>query len=110
MSVKVTSNTPRIISETTNKTSLAIRFMLDAIHKQSIPVTPRKHGNLRADVVKVVQGERGYIAWSKKYAVYQEKAPGGWNYTTPGTGPKFAEKSARSVAKNSQEYFRKAGL
>lgn len=109
MSVKVTSNVPRIISETDNKTSLAIRFMLDAIHRESTPITPKDKGNLRADIVKVVQGKQGYIAWSKRYAIYQEKKQY-TNYTTSGTGPHFAEKSARAVVKNSDEYFRKAGL
>lgn len=109
MSVKVTSNRLQIMSETDNKTSLAIRFMLDAIDKTAEPKTPKKHGNLRSDKVKVVQGKRGYIAWSKNYAIYQEKKQFS-NYTTPGTGPHFAEDSAKKVAEDSETYFRKAGI
>ena len=109
MSVKVTSNRLQIVSETDNRTSLAIRFMLEAIHRESTPTTPKKDGLLRADVTKVAQGKRGYIMWDKNYAVYQEKKQY-TNYTTAGTGPHFAENAARKVAKNAQEYFRKAGL
>ena len=109
MSVRVTSNRLQIQSETDNKTSLAIRFMIEAIHRESTPNTPKRDGLLRADVIKRVQGKKGYIMWDKNYAVYQEKKQY-QNYTTAGTGPHFAENAARSVAKNAREYFRKAGV
>ena len=112
MAYKVTSNRRQNESEANNKASLAIRFMLDAIDKTAESSTPKKHSNLRADKVKVVQGKTGYIAWSKKYALYQEKKAVTFDskYTTPGTGPHFAENAARRVAKDSDIYFKKAGL
>lgn len=110
MSVKVTSNRRQIISETDNMTALALRFMLDAIDREAELNTPKKHGNLRNDKLKRVQGKRGYIAWTKKYASAQENAPLGWDYTTPGTGPNFAKNAVNKVVKNSDEYFKKAGI
>lgn len=109
MSYKVNSNTPQLNNEFENKVQLAIRFMLEDIHRVSLPKTPKEHGNLRADVLKQVQRRRGTIAWSKNYAIYQEKKQFS-NYTTPGTGPHFAEDSVRFVANNSDQYWRKVGL
>lgn len=109
MAYKFTSNRLQIDSEFKNKTSLAIRFMLEAIHRDSTPNTPRDKGPLRDNVTKAVQGSHGTITWPVKYAVYQEKKKYS-NYSTPGTGPRFAENSARKIAKDSRTYFKKAGL
>lgn len=109
MSVKFNSNIPNIISDTDRKSSLAIRYALDDIDKIAEPKTPKKKGNLRRDTLKQVLGKRGKIAWKKEYAIYQEKKQHG-NYTTPGTGPHFAENAVRKVVANSREYFKRAGL
>ncbi len=109
MSYKVNSNTAQLNNEFENKVSLAIRLMLEDIHRISIPGTPREHGNLRADVLKNVQRRRGTIAWTKNYAIYQEKKQFS-NYTTPGTGPHFAEGSVRLITERSDQYWRRVGL
>lgn len=108
-----TDNTERIIAEHGNKTSLAIRFMLDAIHRESRPITPQLTGQLRGDVTKRVAGTKGSIKWGKKYAWYQERGYTNGpvrRYTTPGTQAHFAENSVRSVTRDGRKYFRMAGL
>lgn len=109
MSVKFSDNTAKIIFEHDNSTSLAIRYMLDAIETTAFPKTPKRDGNLRKDILKQVLGKKGIITWKKNYAVYQEKKQF-VNYSTPGTGPHFAEGAVRKVTDNSAQYFRKARL
>lgn len=109
MSVKVSDNTATITTSTLKGANLALRFMLDDIDKTSRPVTPKKLGNLRNDILKSVLGLRGTIKWEKNYAIFQEKKQFR-NYTTPGTGPHFAENSVIKVTRKSEEYFRKARM
>lgn len=109
MSVKIEDNTAHIITDTTKGANLALRFMLDDIDRAARPVTPKKAGNLRNDIVKSVLGLRGTIKWGKNYAIFQEKKKFR-NYTTPGTGPHFAENSVVKITKKSEEYFRKARM
>lgn len=113
MAYKRTDNTDQIISEVQNKEGLAIRFMLDAIHRESRPKTPMLSGQLRGDVTKQVIGSRGSIKWGKKYAWYQERGYTSGpvrRYTTAGTGAHFAENAVNSVTKEGRKYFRMAGL
>lgn len=109
MSVKITDNSERIKSENDNKTSLGIRFIVQAVHRTANPRTPKKEGNLRADVIEAVVGKHGKITWTKDYAVWQENKQFK-NYTTPGTGPHFAEQSVAKVVEDSPKYFRQAGI
>lgn len=70
-------------------------------------------GNLRAQVMERVDGNRGYIQWNANYAIYQEAGASGgkrWHYTTEGTGAHFAENAVMDVAKNLDVYARKANL
>jgi hypothetical protein len=110
MSVRVTSNRLLNEMEVKNRTGLALRFMLDAIQEQATPFTPKRLGNLRADVVKQVVGTRGMIGWEKKYAGRMEKDETIVHYTTPGTGPHYAENAVKIVTEKAPLYFRKAGL
>lgn len=109
MSVKFTSNIREIKSNNERNTSLAIRFMADAIDEQAFPFTPKRKGNLRSDILKQVLGKRGIIIWQKEYARRQEEVLH-QRYTTPGTGPHFAENSVKKVVDTSEIYFRKAGV
>lgn len=109
MSVKVDDNTATIVTDSLKGANLALRFMLDDIDRVANPVTPKKEGNLRRDLFKSVQGLRGTIKWQKGYAAVQEKKQFK-NYTTPGTGPHYAENAVKKVTARSQEYFKKARL
>lgn len=113
MSYRRTDNTLRIKSENSNKVSLALRFGIEAIHRESTEVTPKLTGQLRSDIRKSVTGKRGKITWGKKYAVYQERGYTSGQvrrYTTPGTGAHFAEKAARKVGSDPKKFFKMAGL
>lgn len=107
MSVKVTDNTNTIILNKQRGTALALRYMLDDIHKQANLTTPRDKGNLRNDVIKQVIGLKASITWSKNYAIYQEEKQFR-NYTTGGTGPHFARNAVRRVTPKFMQYLRKA--
>jgi hypothetical protein len=109
MSVKVVDLTPQIQNHTRTQTSLALRFMVDDVDRIANPKTPKRFGNLRRDIFKQVIGQKGYIQWRKEYAIYQETKQY-QNYTTPGTGPHFAENAVRKVVANAGSYFRKAKL
>lgn len=109
MSVNVQDNSLQVKSEADNRASLAIRFMLEGIYRESIPNTPMNHGNLRADVIRAVNGKHGEIRWDKNYAVYQENKRYR-NYTTAGTGPHFARHAVEKAIANAKDYFKKAGL
>lgn len=106
MSYRKTSNHAQINSEVTNGASLAIRLMLNEIHRIADPVTPKQHGPLRDTVMKEVKGTTGKITWTREYAIYQETKQFK-NYTTPGTGPHFAENSVVDVVDRSEEFFRR---
>lgn len=108
MSVKITSNIPSIKSGNEANTSLALRFMLEAIDSEAYYKTPKDKGNLRNDLIKRVMGKNAVIIWNKEYAKFQEDKKHR-KYTTAGTGPHFAENAVRKVMENADQYFRKAG-
>lgn len=123
-----------IKSERKAKVSLALRFALEGIHRQSTRNTPKKTGQLRADIKKTVTGHTGKIRWGKRYAAAQEvgymtvrkqrsfkTSDGNWitlkpgryyfkNYTTPGTGAHFAENAVKKETREFRKYLRMAGL
>lgn len=109
MSAKIKDNTAKVILEVQRNSSLAIRYMLDDIHSLAEPVTPKKAGMLRNNVLKTVNGLRGTIKWGQKYANILETKKF-INYTTSGTGPNFARKSVTAVAKSPQGAMKKARL
>lgn len=109
MSVKINAKTGQIKSEILIKSSIFLRFMAERIVKISEPKTPRKTGRLRMDVVKQVLGLKGEIRWGKDYAIYQEKKQF-TNYTTPGTGPHFAENAVKQGVVETAAVAKAAGL
>lgn len=113
MSVKIIDNHAKITLDTSKKASTALRFIGDDVLKRSTPITPKKRGNLRRDTLVQVLGLSAKIKWVKNYAVYQEAGRSRGvirNYTTPGTGPHFAEKSVKAAVANANQQFRKANL
>lgn len=113
MAYRRTDNSDRIRAEHKAKAGLAIRFMLEAIHKSSNSKTPKLTGQLRADVTKRVTGTKGSIKWGKHYAAYQERGYTSGpvrRYTTPGTGKDFAKNAVKEVKDDARRYFREAGL
>lgn len=116
MGVKVTDNTDSILGMTQQRASIFLRIIAEQVVDISRPGTPRDKGNLRQDVLKTVNGLKGQIEWRKGYAQYQERgkrADGSHvvkNYTTPGTGPHFAENAVTEVISKSTNIAKQAGL
>lgn len=126
MSVKITDNTPKLLINMQRVRNLAVRFGLQAVEQYARPKTPYSGairsqggksltggGHLRDDVVQTVENGRGRIIWGKKYAAGQEKGITGKGYrvrkyTTPGTGPKFAENAIRRVDRERDIYIKRA--
>lgn len=109
MSVRVVDNTVKIKFQMDTGVNLALRLMLNDIEKTAFKNTPKNKGNLRRDILKTVVAKKGTIIWGKNYAVYQETKQFK-NYTTPGTGPHFAERAVKKVADNYREYLKKANV
>lgn len=109
MSVDVTDDTPAFLGNVTQKFNLALRFMLDAIDTTSQAGTPKRLGDLRNNKLKQVLGLSGVIQWRQRYAAIQEDVQHR-NYTTPGTGPHYADNAVREVVDDAGTYFRQAGL
>lgn len=109
MSVSVIDNTAHIQAEINAKAPLALRLMLDDIDLISTPGTPKKHGDLRMNKLKQVLGMHAVIQWRQIYASRLEEKQFR-HYTTPGTGPHFAEKAVKRIVEDSAKYFRRAGL
>lgn len=109
MSVQVKDHTNQIKSEFDQKASIFLRIMADEIVNISTPKTPKKTGRLRMDVLRQVLGLHGKIVWDKKYAVQQEVKQFK-NYTTPGTGPHYAENSVKIGVGRTNAVAKRAGL
>ena len=114
MSVRITDNTPKIRLDNDQRIGLFLRQMLDEVHRVSNPKTPKKLGDLRSNVKKIVRGHRGSIEWGQVYAIPQEvgiiRGTRVRHYTTPGTGPHFAEKGIRSAISKTTAIAKKVRL
>lgn len=109
MAYKITDNTNNVKNGLRQKSSLFLRTFAEQVVVASTPKTPRKTGRLRADVLKQVLGLSGKIVWGKNYAGRQESTQFR-NYTTPGTGPHFAEDAINKMVRETESIARKVGL
>lgn len=108
-SAKVTDNTQQVALNLRQRAALFVRFMADEIVRSAEPKTPKKTGRLRRDVIKQALGNKAKIVWGKRYAAIQETKQFR-NYTTPGTGPKYAEKGVKEGISRAGNVMRKVGL
>lgn len=119
--VKTNLKFDKAVNDVENSMSLALRFMLDGIHQKAEPRTPLKDYGLRPSVSKrVLAPDRAVISWNIEYAGAQEEGgrtdprTGKYivfkNYTTPGTGAHFVEKSVNEVMNNIPYYLQLGGL
>lgn len=109
MAVKITDHTGEVKNSLDQKANIFLRLFAEAVVLEAEPNTPQKLGNLRRDVVKSVLGLQGKIAWGKNYAKFQETKQYR-RYTTPGTGPHFAENAIKAMIRKSGDIGKKAGL
>ena len=107
--MKITDNTPMVLNFINVRASLFLRNAMDEAERISDPKTPKNRGNLRRDKIKQVLGLHGKMLWGKDYAVYQEVKQFR-NYTTPGTGPHFAENAMRQLPARTQKIAKMSGL
>ena len=85
---------------------VAAIVLKDAITEQ--PTVPKKKGTLRRsqriEHPKIQHGEISVeLGFNEEYAAKLHEAPSNWNWTEPGSGPKFLE---AKLARNSQKYMR----
>lgn len=109
MAYKFINHVPTIKASNNANIPLALRFMVDNAHSLAYPNTPKDTGDLRNNVTKTVIGRKGIISWRMNYAKYQENKQYE-NYTTPGTGPKFAENAIHRTVGDADKFFKKAGI
>lgn len=107
--VRITDNMAKIGREAVTKANIALRLMASAVVVESTPKTPKREGDLRLNVLKQVIGLNASVTWDMPYAEIQENTQFK-NYTTPGTGPHFAENAVKQVVGESTKYFRQAGI
>lgn len=126
MSYKITHRLPAIIIDTKAKANIFLRMACEELVELSTPNTPKSagsdsrgkkaSGNLRRDVLKQAIGLKGVVKWRKGYAAYQERGKRAdgtrvvKNYTTPGTGPHFAENAAKELPSRTVIIAKRAGL
>lgn len=116
MSIYITDNTPIILSQTRQRASIFLRVLCDNVVDIAKPKTPKDKGNLRQDILKIVTGLHGKIEWRKVYAQYQERGSrkDGTHvvkkYTTPGTGPHYAENAVNKAIEKTEVIAKLAHL
>jgi len=92
-----------LVAKVNSETIKELAIDAEMVLAKSIAVTPEEWGALRGSgTVKPLNGgktqEIAYGGAAAPYALVQHEAPGGWNYTTPGTGPKYLETPLRENA------------
>lgn len=74
----------------------AVTAISQAVVRDSEPYVPKREGKLRASAETESDYESGKVRYGSSavpYAAPQYNAPGGWKYTTPGTGPDWYGKA-----------------
>jgi len=111
MAHTIRDNTVEIRTQMKTNLPLALRFMANDVKREAEPITPKKHGFLRANVTVDAGGKRAKIHWGQKYAEYQERGYTNGpvrRYTTPGTKAHFAETSVKKVTRHAKRYLERA--
>lgn len=109
MAVKIKDDMPAIGAKMSANIPIALRYILQDIHRTANPITPKDTGDLRMNVLKEVSGTRGKIVWQQKYAIYQGRKQFR-NYTTPGTGPNFDVIAITKVVPSFKSYLERARI
>lgn len=78
--------------------------MLSDMNENFVPMA-KNSGNLRAS--GQVSSDWKQLIWNAVYARRHYYAPGGWNYSTPGTGPRWDEKAKGIFMKDWIDTFMK---
>ena len=90
----------QLIASENASTRAALKLAAEMVLAKAVAVTPEETGMLRESgtVTESDGGKTQEISFggpAAPYALIQHEAPDGWNYTTPGTGPKYLETPLR---------------
>lgn len=106
VSVNVSGDPDALEKQILLNTKNALKAMADAALQRTQMLeghgVPIKTGQLQSTGIVDSRGEFTYVVQfgnGLKYARYQEFAPDGWEYTTPGTGNAYLKTAGDSVAK-----------
>lgn len=119
MSVQFLDNTDRVKNAIEDAIGLSIRWSLEDIYAEATPKTPMNKGDLRTRVLRTMESNsKGVIAWNSNYAGVQEqgyrRSTNGIvhfrNYTTPGTGPHYAENAIKKIVDRFPEYLERTKI
>lgn len=89
-------NVGRALQKADLMETAAVTAISQAVVRDSEPYVPKREGNLRASAETESDYETGKVRYGSAavpYAAPQYNAPGGWKYTTPGTGPDWYSKA-----------------
>lgn len=109
MAFKIFDNTKNVGNTVTQRASIFLRNVADDVIRNAEPKTPKREGYLRRSVVKQVLGLNGAVKWNKEYAAKMETKQFR-NYTTPGTGPHYAEDAVKKSVGNTRVIAKQSGL
>lgn len=105
--VRVSKAPGQFAKETELNVKNALKAMADAVLQRTQMLdghgVPIRNGDLQSSGL-VGTRDNGLVSYVQfgnglKYARYQEFAPDGWNYTTPGTGNRYLKTAGDSVKK-----------
>lgn len=89
-------NVGRALQKADLMKTAAVTAISQAVVRDSEPYVPKREGKLRASAETESDYEVGKVRYGSAavpYAAPQYNAPGGWKYTTPGTGPDWYSKA-----------------
>ena len=109
MNYTLKSHVQAIESDALVRASIFLRGIADEVIKIAEPNTPSDTGRMKKDIIRQVTGLKAKIKWGKKYAIYQETTQFK-QYTTPGTGPHFAENAINQAIASTNIIAKRSGL
>lgn len=107
VAIRISKTPDEIAKQTELNVKNALKAMADAVLQRTQILdghgVPIKSGNLQSTGIVDTRnnGMETFVQFGNglKYARYQEFAPDGWKYTTPGTGNHYLKTAGDSVAK-----------
>lgn len=102
-----------LVAKVNAETIKALGVAAEMVLAKSLEVTPEEWGALRLSGTQNPKngGKTREISFggpAAPYALVQHEAPGGWAYSTPGTGPKYLETPLRENADKVLKYLNDA--
>ena len=108
---KVLANLNKQILKIKGRTLKGLYTAALLVKNRAVKITPYRLGNLAGSAyvtpVKSLTKPIVEIGYTAVYAPIVHEMPASYNYTKPGTGPKFLEKALRSSAKDIIEIIKK---